>query len=216
MSLQDKCHLFSNISAWTFVAEFLTGKHRGKNSGTIAKRREGNAAGDEKCEKYTGQLVLERRIEIRDHNVKYFHNLVTCLLLGRTPINWASLSKCTCSMNYNINNDKGRQWNGGFEFMSPKAESSVSLCDITRRNRGDSTKIFFPGCLSLCISWIKTLFLYSRLLILRQQKEIQYSLCSTKQHTQARARARAHTHTHTHTHTTPACAERRKYKSTHY
>ena len=87
VSLQEKCHLFSNISAWTFVAEFLTGKHRGKNTDTIPKRREGNAAGDEKCEKYTGVLVLERRIGIRDHNVKYFHNLVTCLLLGRTPIN---------------------------------------------------------------------------------------------------------------------------------
>jgi len=27
--------------------------------------------------------------------------------------------------------------------MSPMAESSVSLCDITRRSRGDSTKILF-------------------------------------------------------------------------
>ena len=166
--MQEKCHLFSNISTWTFVAEFLTGKQIGKNSDAIPKRREGNAAGDEKCEKYTGLLVLERRIEIRDHNVKYFHNLVTCVLLGRTPINWTSLSKCTCSMNYNINNDKGRQQNGGFEFMSPLAESSVSLCDITRRSRGDSTKRLFSGCLSLCISWIKTLFLYIRLLILQQ------------------------------------------------
>lgn len=87
VSLQEKCHLFSNISTWTFVAEFLTGKQIGKNSDAIPKRREGNAAGDEKCEKYTGLLVLERRIEIRDHNVKYFHNLVTCVLLGRTPIN---------------------------------------------------------------------------------------------------------------------------------
>jgi hypothetical protein len=70
-----------------FFAEFLTGKHRGKNSDTIPKRREENAAGDEKCEKYTGLLALERGIEIRDHNAKYFHNLVTCLLLGRTAIN---------------------------------------------------------------------------------------------------------------------------------
>lgn len=87
VSLQGRCHLFSNTSTWTFVTEFLTGKHRGKNSDTNPKQREGNAAGDEKCEKYTGLLVLERRIEIRDHNAKYFHNLVTCLLLGRTPIN---------------------------------------------------------------------------------------------------------------------------------
>jgi hypothetical protein len=66
------------------LQNFLLGK-RGKNGDTIPKRREGKAAGDEKCEKYTGLLVLERRIEIRDHNAKYFHNLVTCLLLGLNP-----------------------------------------------------------------------------------------------------------------------------------
>jgi hypothetical protein len=53
----------------------------------IPEQREGNAAGYEKREEYIGLLVLARRIEIRDHNVKYFYNLVTCLLLGGTSIN---------------------------------------------------------------------------------------------------------------------------------
>ena len=79
--------LSPNAWTWTFVAEFLTGKHRDKNSDTIPKQKEANAAGDEKCEKYIDLLVLARRIEIRDRNVKYFHNLVTCNLspLGTNP-----------------------------------------------------------------------------------------------------------------------------------
>lgn len=88
--------------------------------------------------------------------------------------------------------------------MSPLAESSVSLCDITRRSRRDSTKILF-FCLFI------TVYLLNKDLI---SVHATVNFTTVKRHNIPHAQLST---THTHTHTPRQHVERKvKYKSTHY